>query len=287
MPAITKHLKVLENAGLISRKRQAQWRPCQIEPKGFEVASEWITKHQKLWNDRYVEIQPKTLIIMDHVSQPKFRITARFEPVGNRTWIYFSGVFESPSQFAAVQDFAILGNEGNFDRIEALLAQQTGSLAPIPFLLSRTFKTTTAHMWKMWTQPQHMAQWWGPKGVTVGYSQMDFTRGGTYHYCMKTPEGAEMWGKMYYRDIVPQIRLMFVNTFSDAQGAITRHPMSPQWPAELLSTITLEPVPEGVTLTIRWSPINATVEEIQYFNEGHNSMSQGWGENLDRLEAIL
>lgn len=57
MPAITKHLKVLENAGLISRTRQAQWRPCQIEPKGFSEVSEWIQSHQKLWEDRFDRLE--------------------------------------------------------------------------------------------------------------------------------------------------------------------------------------------------------------------------------------
>lgn len=52
MPAITKHLKVLENAGLITRDRIAQQRPCRIYPEGFQQAAEWILEHQKLWSDR-------------------------------------------------------------------------------------------------------------------------------------------------------------------------------------------------------------------------------------------
>lgn len=52
MPAITKHLKVLETAGLITRSKVAQQRPCRIHPKGFEQAAHWIETHQKLWTDR-------------------------------------------------------------------------------------------------------------------------------------------------------------------------------------------------------------------------------------------
>ncbi|HXB48523.1 MAG TPA: metalloregulator ArsR/SmtB family transcription factor [Streptosporangiaceae bacterium] len=51
--AISKHIKVLEHAGLISRSRSAQARPCRIEPAQFEVVADWIGRHRKLWQERY------------------------------------------------------------------------------------------------------------------------------------------------------------------------------------------------------------------------------------------
>lgn len=48
-PAITKHLKVLEKAGLISRGREAQWRPCRIEAEALKEASDWIGHYRKFW----------------------------------------------------------------------------------------------------------------------------------------------------------------------------------------------------------------------------------------------
>jgi DNA-binding transcriptional ArsR family regulator len=51
-PAITKHLKVLERAGLITRSRQAQWRPCKIEAKPLQDASHWIEQYRQLWEAR-------------------------------------------------------------------------------------------------------------------------------------------------------------------------------------------------------------------------------------------
>jgi DNA-binding transcriptional ArsR family regulator len=51
--AISKHIKVLEQAGLISRSRSAQARPCRIEPAGFEIVADWIVRHRKLWHERY------------------------------------------------------------------------------------------------------------------------------------------------------------------------------------------------------------------------------------------
>jgi DNA-binding transcriptional ArsR family regulator len=51
--AISKHLKVLEQAGLISRSRAAQARPCRLEPARFEQVAEWIGRHRQAWHERY------------------------------------------------------------------------------------------------------------------------------------------------------------------------------------------------------------------------------------------
>jgi len=52
LPAVSKHLKVLENAGLISRGRQAQWRPCRLEPEPLKEASDWLQEYRRLWEER-------------------------------------------------------------------------------------------------------------------------------------------------------------------------------------------------------------------------------------------
>jgi DNA-binding transcriptional ArsR family regulator len=53
LPAITKHLKVLENAGLISRGREAQWRPCRIEAKPLAEASSWLETYRAFWEGSF------------------------------------------------------------------------------------------------------------------------------------------------------------------------------------------------------------------------------------------
>ena len=51
-PAISKHLKVLENAGLITRGREAQWRPCKIEPLALKSLDEWLEQYRQFWEER-------------------------------------------------------------------------------------------------------------------------------------------------------------------------------------------------------------------------------------------
>lgn len=52
LPAVTKHLKVLEKAGLIIRGREAQWRPCRLEAKPLQEAVGWIEQYRKFWEER-------------------------------------------------------------------------------------------------------------------------------------------------------------------------------------------------------------------------------------------
>ena len=57
LPAISKHLKVLERAGLISRGREAQYRPARLEPEALMSIDEWLERYRKLWNDRFDRLE--------------------------------------------------------------------------------------------------------------------------------------------------------------------------------------------------------------------------------------
>jgi len=52
LPAISKHLKVLEQAGLITRGREAQWRPCRIEASALKPVDDWLEDYRRLWEER-------------------------------------------------------------------------------------------------------------------------------------------------------------------------------------------------------------------------------------------
>ena len=53
MPAISKHLKVLERANLISRGKEAQWRPCKLEAAPLQQASDWVEQYRAMWEARF------------------------------------------------------------------------------------------------------------------------------------------------------------------------------------------------------------------------------------------
>jgi uncharacterized protein YndB with AHSA1/START domain len=156
-----------------------------------------------------------------------------------------------------------------------------------PFVISRTFDVPRDTLWKCLTDPERMRQWWGPKGVTIIASKMDLRPGGTYHYGMRTGDGKEMWGKFVYREITPPERLVFVSAFSDETGGLTRHPLAPSWPIEMLSMFSLVEAGGKTTFTVTWSPLNPTPEERATFDSGHDSMKQGWTGTMEQLAAYL
>jgi uncharacterized protein YndB with AHSA1/START domain len=96
-----------------------------------------------------------------------------------------------------------------------------------------------------------------------------------------------LWGRAYYREIIPPEKLVYVNTFSDEKGGITRHPLAPDWPAELLTTVTFTERNGKTTLTLEWIPINATETEIGLFESGRDSMKAGWSGSFDVLADHL
>lgn len=155
------------------------------------------------------------------------------------------------------------------------------------FVISRSFDVSRDFMFKLWTDPTHMQRWWGPKGVTVVHSKMDLRPGGIYHYGMRTPDGHDMWGIFVYREIVKPERIVFVNSFSDKKGGLTRHPMMLTWPLEMLSTIIFTGQAGKTTVTVRWEPLNATNEERKTFEAGFDSMQKGWGGTFEQLGDYL
>src|SRR5580698_1641948 len=57
LPAVSKHLKVLENAGLIARGREAQWRPCRIETQRLKEAVDWVAHYTKIWEEKFDRLE--------------------------------------------------------------------------------------------------------------------------------------------------------------------------------------------------------------------------------------
>lgn len=163
----------------------------------------------------------------------------------------------------------------------------TGTPATNPFIISRTFDAPRDRVWKAWTERERLMQWFGPKGFTMPSAKVDLRPGGIFHYCLRSPDGKEMWGKFIYREIVAPERIVLVNYFSDEAGGITRHPFSTTWPLKMLSTTTLTDEGGKTKLTLQWSALNPTDEERKTFDTSHEGMNQGWSGTFDQLAAYL
>lgn len=213
-------------------------------------------------------------------------VTVTFEPEGEKTRLTMHMVFASPEQRDEKAKMGVTeGGNQTFDRLEEELA----FLEPgqHPFEITRTFEASRELVFQIWTQPEHLRHWWGPKGCKIEVYRLDLQPGGIFHYSMQMPDGGKMWAKFIYREIQPPKRLVFLNCFANAEAETIPVPFSDTWPRETLSVITFEENGKGTSVRIRTAPLNATAVEKQTFVDGHASMTNGWGGTLDQLGEYL
>ncbi len=156
------------------------------------------------------------------------------------------------------------------------------------FSISRDLKAPRALVYEVQTDAKHLANWLSPEGFKTIHADMDFRVGGKYHYGLEGPDGAKMWGLQRFREIVPNEKIVLIQSFSDKDGGLARHPLSPEWPLEMLATTTFEDLGPGMTrLTISWRPYNSDEAGIRAFDAGRPSMAGGFSGVFTKLEAYL
>lgn len=82
-------------------------------------------------------------------------------------------------------------------------------------IIQRVFDAPRNKVWTAWTEPNHMTQWWGPKGFTTKVREFDLTPGGRCRYVMIGPDGTEYPGKGIFREIVPGERIVTTDEFDE------------------------------------------------------------------------
>jgi uncharacterized protein YndB with AHSA1/START domain len=166
-------------------------------------------------------------------------------------------------------------------------AQSPDAASASEFIITRVFDAPRDLVWKLWTEEQHLKHWWGPKGFTIMSVKVDLRPGGVMHYGMRAPDGTETWGRFVYREIVAPERLVFIVSFSDPAGGVTRHPWSPDWPLQTLSTVTFEDQGGRTAVAVKWVAYEATELERKTFAEGKASMQQGWTGTFEQFGDYL
>lgn len=149
-------------------------------------------------------------------------------------------------------------------------------------VIRRDFDVPARALFQAFTDPEWVRNWWGPKGFTTPFCRIDLRVGGVFHYCMRSPEGKDYWGKGVYREIAEPERLVFIDMFSDEAGNAVSpkvYGMAPDRPEEVLTTITFEETDGRTALTIH----AGVTEEMA----GRSGAREGWEESLDRLSGFL
>jgi uncharacterized protein YndB with AHSA1/START domain len=129
-------------------------------------------------------------------------------------------------------------------------------------------------VFKVWTDPIHLAHWWGPNGFTNPVCDLDLRRGGAILIHMRGPDGTVYPMAGTYKEIVVPEKLVFVSSALDSKG-------SPLF--EVLTTVTFDEMGRSTKLTVQ-----AVASKIRPEGRPHVAgMEEGWSQSLIRLEEYL
>ena len=141
-------------------------------------------------------------------------------------------------------------------------------------VISRVFDAPRALVFKAWTDPKHVAQWWGPRGFTNPVCELDVWPGGAIRIHMRGPDGTVYPMTGVYQEIVEPQRLAFTSAALDEGG----NPLF-----DVLNTVTFAEQGGKTKLTLQARVVKSTAEAAPYL-EG---MEAGWSQSLERLEEYV
>jgi len=212
---------------------------------------------------------------VDHVSAPRFQVTATFDALPRgRTKVVFRQLFETVDEARRVGSYAVPANEQLFDKLDAVLGK-TGHGSISVIRLSRVFAASRAAVWKAWTDPKQLAQWWGPRNFSNPRCEFDLRVGGAIRIDMKAPNGQVYAMKGTIEEFTPEKRLVYTASPIDAKG-------EPVFDCRYEVNFEDRPGCTAVRLegqvTRIYDPIAA-----QYLG----GQEQGWSESLYRLGQLV
>ena len=149
-------------------------------------------------------------------------------------------------------------------------------------VITRVFDAPRELVWRAWTEPEQVMRWWGPKGYTSPACEIDLRVGGRYLWCMRSPEGQDLWSTGVYREIVPLERIVCTNSFADENGNVvpaSHYGITADLPLELLTTVTFEELDGKTKLTLKHSIPVPVAEQV--------GAREGWNESFDKLAESL
>jgi uncharacterized protein YndB with AHSA1/START domain len=143
-------------------------------------------------------------------------------------------------------------------------------LAKRTLSLKKTFDAPVELVWEAWTQPEHIAQWWGPKGMSLTVVEHNFKVGGTWKYVMPMPNGSEFISEGQYAEIVKF--------------------------QKIVTSANFRPMTEGVEIRVLFEKngektnfVFSVIHPTEEYCKQQEKMGfyNGWGSTFTRFEAFL
>lgn len=149
-------------------------------------------------------------------------------------------------------------------------------------IITRTFTAPGPAVWRAWTQPACIEEWWGPRGFTTRVDELNFTPGGSFKYTMIDAEGNEYPSVGVFQEITEHQRIVATDEFGDSD-AINNVTPENGLPTGMISTTTFSESDEQTTVTIR------IMHQSADDRKKHEKMGviEGFNEQLDKLNEYL
>jgi uncharacterized protein YndB with AHSA1/START domain len=144
-------------------------------------------------------------------------------------------------------------------------------------IMTRQFEASRKLVFEAYSECKHLMHWWGPREWPISYCKMDFRVGGTWHFCMKGPDGMESWGKALYKAIKVPEYIHYEDYFSDKDGNLNK-----EMPWTLLKFDFTEK--NGKTIVTGAAEYSSREDLQKVIDMG---MIAGITETLDKLEEYL
>lgn len=133
--------------------------------------------------------------------------------------------------------------------------------------ITRMFIAPIELVWEVWTQPEHIANWWGPNGFTNTIHKMDFQNGGEWLLTMHAPDGTNFPNRSIFKEIVPLQKIVFEH-------------FNPHF----FTTVIFEA--NGKQTLMQWTMLFDTQEMLETVVKAHNAY-EGLKQNVEKLEKYL
>ena len=224
------------------------------------------------------EIVPPERLVYHHgggddVEPVQFNVTVTFEAQGGKTKLTWRSVFPSVAERdRVVREYgADEGLKQTVGRLAEYVARITTIAKGVPDLvITRVYDAPRELLFTLWTDPKHLAEWWGPRGFTNPVCEADARAGGAIQIHMQAPDGRIYPMTGTFDEVVPPERLVFTSGALVGDG-------KPLF--EIRTTVLFENDGGKTRLTLRATVIMQTDAAAPYLA----GMSQGWNESLDRL----
>lgn len=133
--------------------------------------------------------------------------------------------------------------------------------------ISQVFDVPASLLWEVWTNPGHIAHWWGPKGFTATVHEMDLSEEGNWRLTLHGPDGTNYPNRSVYKELSPQQKIVFEH-------------FNPHF----LTTVLFKPTDTGTQL--EWSMVFDSAEQRDITVKAHKA-DEGLLQNIEKLEEYL